>query len=268
MPYWYNSDTGEASFRTPKIITEQEKFATALERGYNAMPSNIMLTILSYLQPLPDRIRYSAYPLHSTPRPVGKECIVQCSAVFLPDHRPLTIDHAVVGWQVLGGVRALERSGSRRLLQEVRAARGVRGARPRPRRTAEGGGGPAPAPRQHLRLHPRCAGERAARRRHRAERRPLLGGLAPGESGRAHHPRPIQRVCDGQRQQSARQRGGQRRLLEVRRGAAGPAGRGGVRPVRRARWLLHAQVSEANRRTISDSRGSRTTIGIVSSLLF
>ena len=57
MPYWYNSDTGEASYRTPKIIAEQEKFATALERGYNAMPSNVMLHILTYLRPLPDRIR-------------------------------------------------------------------------------------------------------------------------------------------------------------------------------------------------------------------
>lgn len=59
VPYWYNTDTGEASFRTPKIIAEQEKFATALERGYNAMPSKIMINILSYLHPLPDRLRSS-----------------------------------------------------------------------------------------------------------------------------------------------------------------------------------------------------------------
>ena len=57
VPYWYNSDTGEASFRTPTIIAEQEKFATALERGYNALPSKVMLHILSFLRPLPDRIR-------------------------------------------------------------------------------------------------------------------------------------------------------------------------------------------------------------------
>ena len=96
MPYWYNSDTGEASFRTPKIITEQEKFATALERGYNAMPSNIMLTILSYLQPLPDRIRYSTYPTHSThstPLHVqwGRNAL-QCIGSVRSNHRPSTID--------------------------------------------------------------------------------------------------------------------------------------------------------------------------------
>jgi len=55
IPYWYNSDTGEAMYQTPAIILEQERLQWARERGYNAMPINIMLHIFSYLLPYPER---------------------------------------------------------------------------------------------------------------------------------------------------------------------------------------------------------------------
>jgi E1A-binding protein p400 len=47
VPYWYNSDTGEARYTTPEIIAEQEKLKWARERGYNAMPLKIMVHIFS-----------------------------------------------------------------------------------------------------------------------------------------------------------------------------------------------------------------------------
>jgi hypothetical protein len=57
VPFWYNTDTGEASYRTPQIIAEQERYKAALERRFNAMPAKIMVTILSFLSPWPDRMR-------------------------------------------------------------------------------------------------------------------------------------------------------------------------------------------------------------------
>jgi hypothetical protein len=57
VPYWYNSDTGEARYTTPEIIVEQEKLQAARERGYNAMPINVMVHIFSYLLPYPERFR-------------------------------------------------------------------------------------------------------------------------------------------------------------------------------------------------------------------
>ena len=57
VPYWYNSDTGEVRYNTPEIIAEQERLQWARQRGYNAMPLNIMVHIFSYLLPFPERMR-------------------------------------------------------------------------------------------------------------------------------------------------------------------------------------------------------------------
>jgi len=56
VPYWYNEDTGEACYGRPKIIIENETHASALERKFNAAPLHVVVTILSYLDPYPDRM--------------------------------------------------------------------------------------------------------------------------------------------------------------------------------------------------------------------
>ncbi|KAJ1430441.1 SNF2 family N-terminal domain-containing protein [Ochromonadaceae sp. CCMP2298] len=61
IPYWYNSDTGEAAYSTPLILMEQERLEQARLRGFSAMPLPIMLMIFSYLAPYPDR--FNAAPL-------------------------------------------------------------------------------------------------------------------------------------------------------------------------------------------------------------
>lgn len=55
IPFWYNNDTGEASYRTPAVIQQQEMEAMAFERKYNALPVKVLLKIFSFLAPWPDR---------------------------------------------------------------------------------------------------------------------------------------------------------------------------------------------------------------------
>jgi SNF2 family DNA or RNA helicase len=57
VPYWYNSDTGEARYTTPEVVAEQEKIQYARERGFSAMPVQVMVHIFSYLLPYPERCR-------------------------------------------------------------------------------------------------------------------------------------------------------------------------------------------------------------------
>lgn len=55
VPFWYNEDTGEASYAQPKIIYENERLERALEIGFAAAPMPIILGILSFLAVFPDR---------------------------------------------------------------------------------------------------------------------------------------------------------------------------------------------------------------------
>ena len=56
VPFWYNDDTGEANYARPKIIEEREDLERALERGYVAIPLTVMVAVLSFLSPYPDRM--------------------------------------------------------------------------------------------------------------------------------------------------------------------------------------------------------------------
>lgn len=56
VPFWYNEDTAQACYGKPKVIDEQERFAAALERGYSAAPEGIIISILKFLSPFPDRM--------------------------------------------------------------------------------------------------------------------------------------------------------------------------------------------------------------------
>ena len=59
IPFWYDNDTGSASYAIPKIIQEQELMKTAYKYGYSALSRNILLNIFSYLNPYPDRMKCS-----------------------------------------------------------------------------------------------------------------------------------------------------------------------------------------------------------------
>lgn len=54
-PYWYNEDTGDASYSRPAEVEALEVHKTALSRGYSACPHFVLLQIFAYLCPYPDR---------------------------------------------------------------------------------------------------------------------------------------------------------------------------------------------------------------------
>ena len=57
--YWINNDTGEKRRDKPTILVEKESMSIALKYKYNALPHAILIRILSYLRPFPDRITCS-----------------------------------------------------------------------------------------------------------------------------------------------------------------------------------------------------------------
>jgi superfamily II DNA/RNA helicase len=59
VPFWYNDDTGAASYAVPEIIQQRELMETALARGFSSAPLPIAIHILSYLTPYPDRMNAS-----------------------------------------------------------------------------------------------------------------------------------------------------------------------------------------------------------------
>lgn len=59
ISYWYNHDTGEYSYQTPKVITNNEEYAEALLRRFNSIPISIMVHVMSYLSNYPDRFEAS-----------------------------------------------------------------------------------------------------------------------------------------------------------------------------------------------------------------
>jgi superfamily II DNA/RNA helicase len=59
VPFWYNEDTGEASYGQPDVIKKQQILKAAMTRKWNAFPVHLILIVLSYLDPFPDRVRCS-----------------------------------------------------------------------------------------------------------------------------------------------------------------------------------------------------------------
>lgn len=59
IPFWYNEDTGEASYGQPDVIKKQQTLKAAMARKWNAFPVHLILIVLSYLNPYPDRVRCS-----------------------------------------------------------------------------------------------------------------------------------------------------------------------------------------------------------------
>lgn len=56
IPWWFNEDTGSASYAQPTIVAEREQYQKAQEHGLSAFPIRVLLTVFSYLLPYPDRL--------------------------------------------------------------------------------------------------------------------------------------------------------------------------------------------------------------------
>jgi hypothetical protein len=59
VPFWYNEDTGEYSFETPRVLREKEILRDAYVYKYNCLPLTATVLVLSYLDPSPDRMNAS-----------------------------------------------------------------------------------------------------------------------------------------------------------------------------------------------------------------
>ena len=55
LPFWYNSDTGEAVWDRPEVLIELEAYEVALDNRWNAMPIRPLVHIMEYLIPFPER---------------------------------------------------------------------------------------------------------------------------------------------------------------------------------------------------------------------
>ena len=60
VPFWYNNDTGEASYSIPKVRREQELLQLARDGGYSELQKNVVELIFSFLAPFPDRANTGA----------------------------------------------------------------------------------------------------------------------------------------------------------------------------------------------------------------
>lgn len=49
VPFWYNDDTGAATYGRPAIVEAREDYQTALMRGYIALPLPILTIVMSFL---------------------------------------------------------------------------------------------------------------------------------------------------------------------------------------------------------------------------
>lgn len=55
IPFWYNQDTGEATFQTPKVLRMLEELQLAREKGFGFLPLAAIVHVFSFLSPFPDR---------------------------------------------------------------------------------------------------------------------------------------------------------------------------------------------------------------------
>jgi hypothetical protein len=56
IPFWYDEDTGQASYSTPKVIEQNEMIQKARENGYSYLPHSLLIHIFSYLETYPSRM--------------------------------------------------------------------------------------------------------------------------------------------------------------------------------------------------------------------
>lgn len=58
--FWYNADTGEACWDKPQVLKMLEAEDAARARGWAALPPNLLVYMMEFLHPYPDRTRCSA----------------------------------------------------------------------------------------------------------------------------------------------------------------------------------------------------------------
>lgn len=63
-PFWYNVDSGEATWDKPKALIELEAFNRAAIEKWDALPRDPLVHIMSYLSPYPDRQNASLMSCH------------------------------------------------------------------------------------------------------------------------------------------------------------------------------------------------------------
>ena len=56
-PFYYNCDTGEATWYKPKILLEVEEYEVAAKVYWNALPMKPLIHIMEYLVPFPERMK-------------------------------------------------------------------------------------------------------------------------------------------------------------------------------------------------------------------
>ena len=58
--YWYNEDTGEATWDKPRVLIEMDAYANAHENGWREVPEKLLVLVMSFLLPFPERTRCSS----------------------------------------------------------------------------------------------------------------------------------------------------------------------------------------------------------------
>jgi len=58
-PFWYNVDTGEATWDKPRILNDLQNYQRAEQLGWSALPHDSLKAVMEYLNPYPDRIACS-----------------------------------------------------------------------------------------------------------------------------------------------------------------------------------------------------------------
>merc|ERR1712091_221883 len=55
--YWYNSDTGEATWDKPRILFDLEAYELASKKFWSALPIKPLVHVMSFLVSFPDRMK-------------------------------------------------------------------------------------------------------------------------------------------------------------------------------------------------------------------
>jgi len=64
LPFWYNSDTGEAIWEKPKVINELEEYERANQKQWNAVPLKSLFNMMEHLLPFPERMKCASVCKH------------------------------------------------------------------------------------------------------------------------------------------------------------------------------------------------------------
>lgn len=53
--FWYNEDTGEAVWETPRVVANLQEHDLARKQGWSKLPMKVLVHVMSYLVPFPER---------------------------------------------------------------------------------------------------------------------------------------------------------------------------------------------------------------------